>query len=313
MEIAEGKSVEARAAGLPADTEPLVCRRVVRKGVVVAALHPVAGPVYWHFVDESDCNAPDNYGVTDDLNFATVFKSGYYHGRSFLSFRSECLCDLSETEEVWNEEAHDFDLTEKYCWDVKRLAEKAGCTPGEFTNWLYKATWVEYPAPLKIYFLRDFNGFIGYRPEWSEDVENALRWTRKELADKDDVDVELARSCGNFVPLSQARIVKPLLRETSTVNHALEADYALTLHRLGVRKRRDWSRRESAMASWLGDLEETAWIHAARAGVEHVRHGEVLAVSGHIAAFPELLKRFETAAALARHEFLVATPPALAE
>lgn len=302
MEIAEVKAARATCLSAVEVEEPLVCRRVVGKGVVVATLHPIAGPVYWYFVDESDCNAPDYYGVTGDLQSATVFKSGYYRGNSFLSFRSNCLSGLSETGEVWDAELEEDHDIENYCWEVEELAEKAGCTPDEFAGWLSKATWVEYPAPLKIYFLRDFNGLIGYRPEWSEDVKDALRWSRKELTDKDDTDVELARSCGNFVPISQAMVVKPVVRKASEVNHALEADYAWTLDRLGVRRPRDWSRSESGMASWLGDLKETAWIHAARAGVEHVRGGEALPVSGHIAAFPELLERFDMAVALARHE-----------
>lgn len=289
-------------AGTPTVQEPLVCRRVMRNGVVVAALHPIAGPVYWHFVDESDCNAPDYYGVTDDLDSATVFKSGYYLGRSFLSFRSNCLEDLSESEEVWNEELEKFDFIENYSWNVVKLAENAGCTPKELIAWLNRATWVEYPAPLKIYFLRDFNGFLGYRPEWSEHVADALHWSSEELADKDDLDVELAHACGQFVPNSQAALVKPVMRETSGVNHALEADCALTRHRLGLGSHRDWSRSESGVASWLGDLKEAAWIHAARAGIEYVQGSGVLPVSGHIAAFPELLERFDSAVALARHE-----------
>ena len=300
MEIGEEKVTHA--AGSPADAEPRVCRRVERTGVVVATLHPIAGPVYWSFVDESDCNAPDFYGVTGDLDFATVFKSGFYRGDSFLSFRSECMSDLSETVEVWDQELGEDDYVESYCWQVHKLAEKALCTPEQMAIWLHKAIWVEYPAPLKTYFLRDFNGFIGYRPEWSTHVDEALHWSREEIADKSDSDVYLARRCGNFVPLSQATLVKPEMREVSQVNHALEADYALTLHRLGVRSHRDWSRAESGVASWLGDLQETAWIHAARAGVEYVRGGEVLSVSGHIATFPELLERFDMAAALARHE-----------
>jgi hypothetical protein len=178
--------------GKRAVEEPLVCRRVVSKGVVIATLHPVAGPVYWSFVDESDCNAPDYYGVTENLDSATVFKSGYYHGRSFLSFRSRCLEDVSECKDVWDEESEEYGFEKKYSWPVKTLAEKAGCTPGEFATWLYNATWVEYPAPLKIYFLQNFNGFVGYRPEWSEHAADALHWSREEAA----IQTTLTRSYG---------------------------------------------------------------------------------------------------------------------
>lgn len=292
-----------RTDSSPAD-EPLVCRRVVSRGVVVATLHPVVGPVYWRFVDESGCNAPDYYGVTDNLELATVFKSGYYEGSSFQSFRSSCLDGLSETQYDWDERQGAYDFIEKYCWEVRSLAAKAGCTPDEFTLWLLKAVWVEYPAPVKIYYLSDFNGFVGYRPEWSENVEDASQWSGKELADKDDVDAELARSIGHFVPLSQAAIVTPAVRHVSRVNNALEADCALTLHRLRVASYRDGSRSARDSVSWLGDWQETAWIYAARAGVDHVRGGEILPVTGHIAPFPDLLARFDMAAALARHEAL---------
>lgn len=303
------ESVEMKSeseTGAPAGEEPLICRKVVRRGVVVAALHPVAGPVYWDYTDESECNAPDYYGFTGDLNCATVFKTGYYRGSSFQSFRSYCLNGLVEDDELWVELMDDVKYVPSfnYSGGVNELAKKAGCTPDEFVSWLHQAVWVEYPAPMKLYFLRDFNGYLGYRPEWSTRASDALHWSRKELAEEDDLDVMLARQLGRFVPVSQAEIVSPSVRKASAVNHALEADCALTLDRLGVRRRRDWSVDKSDNASWLGDFREAAWIHAARAGVEHVRSGELFPVSGHIAAFPELLERFEMAAALARHENL---------
>lgn len=275
---------------LVVENEPMVCRRVVRSGVVVASLHPVAGPVYWYFVDESDCNAPDHYGVTGDADMAKVFKSGFYRGGSFNSFRSDCLTGLYETD--WDDDAESYHT--EYDWQVNDLAAKAQCEPEEFVQWLQTTTWVEYPAPLKIYFLEDLNGFLGYRPEWTEDVSDALHWHSSEVDDKDDLDVEIARSVGHFVPLSEASVVKPITRKPSTKNNALEADCALTLHRLGVRV------SGKPVMSWIGDLQETAWIYAARAGVEHVHGGGTLPVSGHIQMFPELLERFEMAAALER-------------
>lgn len=292
----------APVVNLPTEGEPLVCRRVVGNGVVVATLHPVAGPVYWRFVDESDCNAPNYYGVTDTLELATVFKSGFYRGRSFASFQSSCLEALYEAQYDWDEKQSTSDVVERYSWEVRSLASKAGCPPAEIARWLRKAVWVEYPAPLKIHYLSDFNGYIGYRPEWSEDVEDALQWSPDELADKDDMDVELARSCGHFVTVSQARTVKRHVPGISGTNHALEADFAWTLHRLSLSTQSDASQAQSGLASWRGDLKETAWIHAARAGVDYVRGGEVLPVPEHITAFPELFERFSTAAALARHD-----------
>ncbi|EFX60459.1 hypothetical protein DAPPUDRAFT_343669, partial [Daphnia pulex] len=103
----------------------MVCRRVVRQGVVVATWHPIAGPLYWRFVDESECNAPDGYDITDDIDFATVFMSGMYRGKSFLSFKEYCLRDISKTLEIWNEELEEYGYVEDYCWRLEKMAEKA--------------------------------------------------------------------------------------------------------------------------------------------------------------------------------------------
>lgn len=268
------------------ENEPLICRKIIRSGVVVATLHPTVGPLFWQFEDESDCNAPDYYGITDYLRSATVFRSGYYNGNSFLHFQSRCVNDI----------------VDDYSWQIAELATKADCTPQEFVDWLDNAVWVECSAPLKIYFLTDFNGFIGYRLEHSENVKDALHWSREDLVDKEDLNVELASSWGHFVPLSQALHVKPIELKPSKINHALEADCALTLYRLGLQRHRYWSQPESGIPSCNGNLREAAWIHAARAGVEYVRSGEVLPVSGHITTFPELFERFNMAAALERNE-----------
>lgn len=58
---------------LSRNEEPLICRKVVRSGVVVASLHPIIGPVYWDYVDNSDCNAPDTYQFTNNERDAMIF------------------------------------------------------------------------------------------------------------------------------------------------------------------------------------------------------------------------------------------------
>ena len=116
--------------------------------VVVVALHPVAGSLYWRFIDESDCNYPDYFGITADINAATVFKSGLSYGRrSFESFRSNCLTALSEVKEIWNEERGKVDFVCVYSTEVIDLACNAGCEPKELAAWLHKANWVEQPPP----------------------------------------------------------------------------------------------------------------------------------------------------------------------
>lgn len=116
--------------------------------VVVVALHPVAGSLYWRFIDESDCNYPDYFGITTDINDATVFKPGLSYGRrSFESFRSNCLTALSEVKEIWNEERGKVDFVYVYSTEVIDLACNAGCEPQELAAWLHKANWVEQPPP----------------------------------------------------------------------------------------------------------------------------------------------------------------------
>lgn len=272
------------------EPEPYVLRRVKTAGVVVGTPHPVAGPLYWHYIDESDCNAPDYYGITDHLSSATVFRSGVYGSGDFNSFKRACLSDLYN--DGWNEESESYEVS--YNYFVLDLARKADCSPEELVSWLGEAVWVEFPAPVQVHFLTDFNGFVGYRAEWSDDLRDALHWSANEIRDTEDLDVELALSYGEFVPLSKAELVSVTAPKTSSKNYALEADYAFTLHRLGVRKR-DAKR-------WYAyvNFEEFAWIHAALAGLEFVRNGDCGPVSEHISAFPELLARFDAAAGLAR-------------
>lgn len=195
--------------------EPFVCRRVVSTGVVVTALHPVAGPIYCRYVDESDCNAPDYFGLTSRLEHATILKSGEYPSLGNLeSFLSMCLSGFCESHIQWDETLEDG-FVRNFSWQFNTLAKKVGCTSEELIHWLHEAKWVEAPAPLKIYFLSNFNGFVGYRPVWSEDVGDAFHWTSTEIAAKDDLDVDLARSLGSFCPVSQAMIVTPAVDAAS--------------------------------------------------------------------------------------------------
>lgn len=198
--------------------EELICRKVVNKGVVVAAQHPVLGPIYWTYCSNADCNAPDYYGLTDCLDSAMVFKSGCYGWLNFSSFKSKCLEEFScDAEEQWDVSLEEYIYVYEYSLETVGLAIKAKCTPSEMHKWLHEAIWVEQPAPVKIYFLSDLNGFVGYAPEWTENVQDALSWSRHMLADEDDLDVVVARSLGKFIPVSQAMVISPSVRKASLV------------------------------------------------------------------------------------------------
>lgn len=257
--------------------EPLVCRRVLRAGVVVASLHPIIGPVYWDYIDNSDCNAPDAYSFTNNVSSAMIFKTQQYRGHTFESFRRGVIGSCSAPPSSWQ---------------LKELSRKAGCSEDEFQTWMEKTVWVEYPAPVTIAYLSDFNGFLGYRPEWTRNLHEALQWPQSTVHG-DDLDDALARTIGELVPLSVADKVSTGGRKISNTNHALESDLALTRHRL---------RLVDLKQPFRLDNQEQAWVHAARAGVEYVLNDDRGPISRHIAPFPDLLSRFAMGASLARSE-----------
>ncbi|QOU76463.1 hypothetical protein JAB4_059630 (plasmid) [Janthinobacterium sp. HH102] len=267
-----------------------VCRRLVLSGKIVATLHPVIGPLYWEYFDNSDCNAPDSYGITEHIESAHIFKSGSYRS-SFDSFLSNIFSDAYAdiyTDE-WNDESGEPEGNHL----LTSLAEKAGSTPSEFMQWIVDATWVEYPAPPKVYFLADFNGHLGYRAEWSEQVSDALHWDQT-VFESDDLDEQLARTLGELVPIECAEEIPTIRRELSSVNHPLMADVAYTMHRLDL--------VGLGVDKWSVNYKEIACTHAARAGIDYVRSGDYGPISPHIVGFPMLLNVFNMAASLKRYE-----------
>eukprot|EP01132_Coremiostelium_polycephalum_P022129 gene22129-26262_t len=45
--------------------------------LLVAADHPTLGRLYWRYCDESDVNAADFYGITDNIRLASWIKAGW--------------------------------------------------------------------------------------------------------------------------------------------------------------------------------------------------------------------------------------------
>ncbi|WP_426172434.1 hypothetical protein [Pseudoduganella sp. R-34] len=272
-----------------------VCRRVIAKGVVVASLHPVIGPVYWDYCDESDCNAPDHYGLTDNLRNAHVFSTrerSYSYIAEFTRQILECNVEYDD-EEYGDLEDEDYRWEERrtFSWTFSELARKAQCTVEEFVTWVGTTLWVEFECPPRVEFLRDINGFVGYRPEWTQNLDEAMTFDSSVLTSSDDFDV---RSYGRCIPIGEAHDIGAVKNLSNPfINHALEADVAYTHFRLNTRY-------PPQPNSWVGS-DERAFRHAAAAGRIHALQKSNLPASGHIAPFPELRKVFEMSQKLTLH------------
>lgn len=272
-------------AGPPPVARPeYVVRQITRGAVVVASHHPVLGAVYWSFTDESDVNAPDHYGLTTDLDSAQRFHPGRVPYMHFHTAIREC-----NTREVIYDNASGQYEGEVGCGDFHLVASDTGFDANALLSWFERAVWVECLAPPLVRYLADFNGYVGYRPVWTEQLSEALRFSQGEIEAKDDLDVLLACDLGEMVAGAEAAHGGTLaeLPQRSPINHALEADVAWTHVRLGLGGYLEMER-----------CSRIAFAHAARAGREAViagelaGAGEIAPVSGHLLAYPELLEAF---------------------
>ncbi|WP_423383441.1 hypothetical protein [Burkholderia sp. LMG 32019] len=263
-----------------------VARQVTRGAVVVAARHPAVGVIYWCFSDESDVNLPDHFGLARDIERAHRFSPRNVPYDRFKSSIFEC-----NTEEGWEgheDEFGPFEVTIA-AGDFRSLANAPDIDPDDLLEWFKRVPWVACSAPPTVRYIADFNGHLGYRAVWTDNLAQATRFSRSEIGDDEDLDVLLARSMAEFVPVNEAlqSLSGPDTRQLAGINHALEADVAWTHWRLrlgGYDALKHWERR--------------ALNHAACAGHEYAIAGYDGAISGHIARFPELLAAFETGAAV---------------
>lgn len=128
--------------------------------VVVVAEHPVLGRVFWTFVNESDVNAPDYFGLTLHQKHASWIPAGWRKDRN-LSGR----CGIRDLH-AW--QAHDFlesvldenRLGSEYWIDVKaappveihlsgsleKLRMQSGQTTKGFIRWIKTTGWSDEPA-----------------------------------------------------------------------------------------------------------------------------------------------------------------------
>lgn len=113
----------------------------IRSGVVVSAIHPTLGALYWYYSDESSVGGPDYYGLTDRPYRALLMDTGWRTGRH----RDHVSMVVRELE--------DDD------WHTN-----AGQSREQFVDWLRQAHWVDEVALHRAERLADH----GYFYEWEE-------------------------------------------------------------------------------------------------------------------------------------------------
>ena len=263
-----------------------VARKITHGAVVVAALHPLIGLVFWRFSDESEVNLPDHYGLTTSIALAHRFKSGcvpYEHFKSEIRERNTEWREVNDPEEYGPVDA------EVGCGDFAYIAGETGTDADLLVSWFHTAVWVECPAPPVVNYIADFNGFIGYQPVWTDNLADAMRFSQHEVEAGDDLDVSLARALGAVFVVDEAesdfRVMET--QAPSLVNHALEADVAWTHARLRLG-------RYDAVQRW----SRAAFSHAMEAGMEWAIADEKTPISGHVQAFPALLDAFKVGVAI---------------
>lgn len=118
----------------------------LRTGVVVTAVHPVLGRLFWCFVDESSVNGNDYYGFTAHIERAVLldrnWRTSRYDSSRHQNHVSWAINQLERDEDMWY--------------------EKSGQSKKEFYAWLKSADWYDMPVPARAEYLVD----LGYFYEW---------------------------------------------------------------------------------------------------------------------------------------------------
>lgn len=160
---------------------------VVRRasgGHALGAWHPSGQWIYAKYVDESDVNAPDYYGFTLDTARATRVTE-------------------QEVTREWSP-LNPASFVRQALWDhpdengLASIAETLQVPRADLDLWCEHATWEPVPLALCWQYLADFNGFVGYRAEWSEHLSDALVFSVKERRDNNP-DAQLAAGLGAFI------------------------------------------------------------------------------------------------------------------
>lgn len=117
--------------------------------VMVSAVHPVLGRLYWVYESGSDCNAPDYYGITNCRTSAMLLPH-YWRKNDYLWWRHR-----SHIYSVFGSDDHasDYTVTEGDSGELHQemsgllgsLQARSGQTVEEFRLWLFRAVWSDTP------------------------------------------------------------------------------------------------------------------------------------------------------------------------
>jgi len=112
--------------------------------VMVSAVHPVLGRLYWVYESGADCNAPDYYGITDCRSSAMLLPH-YWRQHDYLCWRHR-----SHIYSVFgsNDHSTDYTVTEDDSGELHqemsgllgRLQARSGQSVEEFRLWLSAPT-----------------------------------------------------------------------------------------------------------------------------------------------------------------------------
>jgi hypothetical protein len=261
-----------------------VLRRVVSGKVLMSSYHTTVGPVFWDRISNPKCNVPDHYGLTTYVVGAERFRPGYADIEGCIAEIWACNQSQAYLEE-------DFTNTRGVGWaqgtpasDFEIIAKLAGVgtTVADIATWFRNALWIEVPAPPTLFFLRRYDGGLGFRSEWTENFTDAFIFEEPRLLPSRVLgDI---RQHGELVESAVANgLPRDLASTRRDVNHSLEADVAWTLFRHGLGRPADLSHRALQHAGTAG------WIFEEE-GDDHV--------SAHIGAWPELVAAFQMGRAL---------------
>lgn len=112
--------------------------------LVIGAKHPDIGMLYWYVVDESSVNAPNFYGITNDIAKAIDSPEIRYLMKTARVSRGWFLEAIVRCNVEGGREPVDNlgNTGRRLSWPLARYADKAG-THSDFLNWMYEADWTE--------------------------------------------------------------------------------------------------------------------------------------------------------------------------
>ncbi|PBM80184.1 hypothetical protein [Pseudomonas aeruginosa] len=135
-----------------------------RTGVVIMAVHPALGPLYWEFVSEASVGGPDYHSITTridralllapDWRTSSTFRLHSNHMERVLRDQVTVVDDFDPDGGPWSQ--IDFE------GELSALHSQSGQSDKEFLDWIRSAEWGDAPGPVVIERLVDH----GYFYEW---------------------------------------------------------------------------------------------------------------------------------------------------